>query len=142
MGDGPFQAIERINENAYQLELSGEYNFSTSFNVFDLSSFDYTGEYLRMNPLEEWGNDENHGAKQIPSRPIIRSRRAQLNEAFNGLIQEVKHNEMTQNNRLTIFLKSKIQKQIGKIDNQCSSTKPLIPNDVDTLDEQHINSSE
>ncbi|XP_073120609.1 uncharacterized protein [Henckelia pumila] len=39
-GDGPFQVLERINENAYKLDFPGEYNVSTTFNVSDLSLFD------------------------------------------------------------------------------------------------------
>jgi len=39
-GDGPFQILERINDNAYKLDLPGEYNVSASFNVADLSPFD------------------------------------------------------------------------------------------------------
>ena len=54
-GDGPFQVLKRINDNAYKWELPGEYNISTTFNVFDLSPFDDS----RMNPFEERGNDEN-----------------------------------------------------------------------------------
>lgn len=33
---------------------------SVSFNVTDLSPFD-AGEYLRTNPFQEGGNDENKG---------------------------------------------------------------------------------
>ena len=32
-GDGSFQVLERINDNAYKLDLPGEYNISTTFNV-------------------------------------------------------------------------------------------------------------
>ena len=39
-GDGPFQVLERINDNAYKLDLSGEYNINATFNVFGLSPFD------------------------------------------------------------------------------------------------------
>lgn len=48
-GDGPFQVLERINDNAYKLDLPGEYNISASFNVVDLSPFD-VDEDLRTNP--------------------------------------------------------------------------------------------
>ena len=48
--------MERINDNAYKLDLPGE-NVSASFNVSDLSPFD-VGDDLRRNPLEEEGNDE------------------------------------------------------------------------------------
>ncbi|KAH9698004.1 hypothetical protein KPL71_023835 [Citrus sinensis] len=58
-GDGPFQVVARINDNAYKLDLPGEYNVSVPFNVSDLSPFD-VGQDSRMNPFEERGNDENH----------------------------------------------------------------------------------
>jgi len=37
-GDGPFQVLKRINDNAYKIELPSEYNVSTTFNVL-LNSF-------------------------------------------------------------------------------------------------------
>lgn len=38
-GDGPFQIIAKINENAYKVDLPGEYSVSTTFNISDLSPF-------------------------------------------------------------------------------------------------------
>ena len=60
--DGLFQVIERINENAYKLDFSSEYNVSASFNVTNLSPFD-VGEDLLANPFQERGNEENQVAK-------------------------------------------------------------------------------
>ena len=57
-GDGPFQIFERINDNAYKLDLPGEYGVSATFNVSDLSPFD-AGDDLRANPSQEEGNDKN-----------------------------------------------------------------------------------
>ena len=37
-GDGPFQIIERINDNAYKVDLPGEYGVNATLNVADLSS--------------------------------------------------------------------------------------------------------
>ena len=51
-GDGPYQIIERINDNAYKVDLLGEYGVSATFNVSDLSSFDI-GDDSRSNPFEE-----------------------------------------------------------------------------------------
>ena len=72
-GDGPFQVFERINDNAYKLDLPGEYNISVTFNVSDLSPFD-EGDDSGMNPFEERWNDENQQAFKdplhIPVRPI------------------------------------------------------------------------
>jgi hypothetical protein len=57
-GDGPFQVLERINDNAYKLDLPGEYNISDAFNVYDISLID-VGDDSRLNPFEKRGNDEN-----------------------------------------------------------------------------------
>ena len=61
-GDGPFQVFERINDNAYKLDLPGEYNVSATSNVSDLSPFDI-GDDLRTNPFQEEGNDESTANK-------------------------------------------------------------------------------
>jgi hypothetical protein len=110
-GDGPFQIVERINDNAYKLDLPGEYGVSASFNVADLSPFD-VGDDLRTNPSQEGENDANQGANDanqgagqvdhtlgngaeyaqdplsLPSGPITRLRAKRFKEALNGLIQE------------------------------------------------------
>ena len=88
-GDGPFQVLERINDNAYKLDLPGEYNISVTFKVSDLSPFD-VGDDSRMNPFEERGNDENQQAFKdplhVPVGPITRARSKKIKEALNGLI--------------------------------------------------------
>ena len=38
-GDGPFEVVKRINNNAYQIDLPGEYGVHTTFNVVDLCPF-------------------------------------------------------------------------------------------------------
>jgi len=60
-GDGPFQVLERINDNAYKIDLPSEYgNVSATFNVGDLSLFDAGhGSDSRTNPFEEGGNDRD-----------------------------------------------------------------------------------
>ena len=52
-GDGPFKVLQRINNNAYKLELPSEYgNIRATFNISDLSLFD-VGDGLdsRANPF-------------------------------------------------------------------------------------------
>ena len=39
-GDGPFQVLEWINDNAYELDLPTEHNISATFIVSDLSPLD------------------------------------------------------------------------------------------------------
>ncbi|OMO49962.1 reverse transcriptase [Corchorus capsularis] len=56
-GDGPFQVLERMNNNAYKLDLSSEYgNVSATFTVSDLSLFDSDAD-LRTNPFQGRGDD-------------------------------------------------------------------------------------
>jgi len=91
-GDGPFQILEKINDNAYKVDLLGGYNVSTTFNVFDLSPYD-AGDDLRSNHFEERGNDRPHGSPnlkdplQVPDVPITKSRAKKINEAMQGLVQ-------------------------------------------------------
>uniref|UniRef100_A0A2N9J0K3 Reverse transcriptase RNase H-like domain-containing protein n=1 Tax=Fagus sylvatica TaxID=28930 RepID=A0A2N9J0K3_FAGSY len=73
-GDGPFQVLERINDNAYKLDLLGDDS--------------------RSNPFEERGNDENQQAPlkdplHVPVGPITRARSKKIKEALNGLIQDI-----------------------------------------------------
>ncbi|XP_035539640.1 uncharacterized protein LOC118344014 [Juglans regia] len=90
-GDGPFQILEKINDNAYKVDLPGEYKVSATFNVSDLSPFD-VGEDSRSNPFEERGNDRNQGGPtlkdllQVPDGPITRSRAKKIKEAMQGLV--------------------------------------------------------
>ena len=37
--DGPFRIIEKVNDNAYKVDLPGDYNVSATFNVKDLSPY-------------------------------------------------------------------------------------------------------
>ncbi|KAH9687341.1 hypothetical protein KPL70_014729 [Citrus sinensis] len=96
-GDGLFQVVARINDNAYKLDLPGEYNVSAIFNVSDLSPFDI-GEDSRTNLLEESGNDENHQGNTIKALsdplhihrgPITRARAKKMQAALNGLIEKI-----------------------------------------------------
>jgi hypothetical protein len=60
-GDGPFQIIERIIDNAYKVDLPGE----STFNVTALFLFNI-GDDSRSNPFEERGDD----ATSAPKDPL------------------------------------------------------------------------
>jgi len=96
-GDGPFQILERINDNAYKVDLLGEYGVSATFNISDLTLFD-VGDDSRSNPFEERGDDtdqpntkRNHANEplEVPIGPITRARAKKLKEALNGLVQNI-----------------------------------------------------
>ena len=88
--DGPFKVLEKVNDNAYKLDLPGEYQVSATFNVRDLTPYlDDTEDLdLRTNPIQPGENDVIH-ERLVPSLgPITRARAKEINETFNGLMQE------------------------------------------------------
>ena len=84
--DGPFKVLEKVNDNAYKIDLPGDFNVSATFNVKDLSPYleDNEGLDLRTNLFQPKEDDVNHGAQDEPSTiiigPITRSRAKQLQE--------------------------------------------------------------
>jgi hypothetical protein len=84
---GPFKILDKINDNAYKLELFYEFGGSPSFNILDLRP--YLGEEdempSRMTSMREGEDDEdiNTSATIIPFIEIVgpttRSRAQQLN---------------------------------------------------------------
>ncbi|KAA3484261.1 reverse transcriptase [Gossypium australe] len=53
---GPFQVLEKINDNSYKLDLPCEHNISASFNVSNLSSYDIRDDF-GTNRFKEGGDD-------------------------------------------------------------------------------------
>jgi len=77
-GDGPFQILERIDDNAYKVDLLGDDS--------------------RSNPFKERGDDadqpntkRNHANNplEVPIGSITRTRAKKLKEASNGLVHNI-----------------------------------------------------
>ena len=70
--EGPFEVLERINSNAYKLNLPGDYGVSATFNVADLSPYleDDTLENLRENSLQQGEDDGDQGPSQSKSKGV------------------------------------------------------------------------
>ncbi|KAH0639201.1 hypothetical protein KY285_035787 [Solanum tuberosum] len=93
-GSGPYKVLERIGDNAYKLDLPGEFQVSATVNVSDLSHFD-ADLNSRTNSLQEEGNDSIQGsstplkdkdeALETPRRSITRSQTKEFNDKLNGL---------------------------------------------------------
>jgi len=67
--DGPFEVLERINDNAYKVDLPSEFGgVSATFNVGDLSPYLEDGELadLRANPLQAGEDDVNSTQENQP----------------------------------------------------------------------------
>jgi len=72
--DGPFEVLEKINDNAYKINLPGEYGVSCTFNVADLNPYfeDDRLENLRSNSLQQGKDDalkEDQEGEQV-ERPL------------------------------------------------------------------------
>ena len=70
---GPFKIIEKINDNAYKLELPPEFRVSPTFNISDLKP--YLGEEdeleSRTTPLQEGEDDEDITPMDTHTPPIL-----------------------------------------------------------------------
>ncbi len=86
--DGPFKVLEKINDNAYKLELPADFGVSPTFNIADLKP--YLGEEdelpSRTTSFQEGEDDEDINTIVTPTTPtatytgpITRARARQLN---------------------------------------------------------------
>ena len=86
-GDGPFQVVERINDKAYKLDLSGEYGVHVTFNVTDLSPNLADDEFdLKKNCLQKGGNDDGSMADRAPQGWDVPSSSSDIQLIPRGLI--------------------------------------------------------
>lgn len=74
-GDRPFYVLERLWDNAFTLDLLGEFQISATFNGADLSLFDVRSN-SGINSYQEEGNDNIKDTNEIlyvPRRLFTRS---------------------------------------------------------------------
>ncbi|KAF8049483.1 hypothetical protein N665_2202s0002 [Sinapis alba] len=104
--DGPFEIIKKISNNAYKIDLQGNYDVSNSFNVTDLIRFVADEPDLRSNPFQEGGDymimdqsakedrdgelrdAEEENVLTFSKGPMTRVRTRKLIEAIGGLIRK------------------------------------------------------
>jgi hypothetical protein len=94
--DGPFKIIEKINDNAYKLELPPEFGVSPTFNISDFRPYLREEDELesRMTPIQEGEDDEditimdihNTSPADIQGPPITRARSRELNLQVHSFI--------------------------------------------------------
>ena len=103
--DGPFQVIEKINDNAYRIELPDRYGVHDVFNVSDLSPFYAGPEFLQEQT--DSGSNPSHGEEEdvihtsstenqelgdTPTPPLTRARARLLGQlVFNEALFETHH---------------------------------------------------
>lgn len=125
-GTGPFRVLEKINDNAYKLDLPGEFKISHTFNVSDLSPFLADDDVLRPEPFQEGGNDEAIQVEVpiIRRGPTTRSGTKAIREGFSKAVQQILDQDgQTGQNQLLIeeMVQLKIQDQAGSIEVQDSA---------------------
>lgn len=133
-GDGHFQVLEKINNNAYWLNL---HNVSATFNVADLNPFLVDDEQdLRTNPSQEQRNDSGAQAFyeiwassidpiKVPIGPITWAWAKNLEDSLQALVRVVQEQEGT-------------YKHIEKVEleHQCEPTMTLIH--IEDVDEGSV----
>jgi translation initiation factor IF-1 len=77
---GPFQVLEKINDNVYKLELPPEFGVSPTFNISDLKPYLDEEDELqsRTTPIQEEEDDEDISPLHTVQGPITRARARQL----------------------------------------------------------------
>jgi len=70
--DGPFEVLKRINDNAYKVDLLGDYGFLAMYNVADLSPYqadDYLTN-LRIKSFQQGDDDGVPSSQNNTKGPI------------------------------------------------------------------------
>ena len=85
-GDGPFQVLKRINDNAYLLDLPNTYLGSNSFNISDLTPFSVGLPNSWTNTLQPGKHDEDlgEGTPTDPAQPLWRKTRSMTQDLGSG----------------------------------------------------------
>ena len=83
--DGPFEILERLNDNAYKVDLPGDYEVSPAFNIAGLSPYldDNYLEDLRENSPSQGENDG--GSSLYSSTSPIKSKGKLMETIFQAL---------------------------------------------------------
>jgi len=66
--DGPFKVLEKVNDNSYKLELPGDMDVSSTFNVGDLTPYrkdKEDGDDLKANHIQEREDEANVMPTQV-----------------------------------------------------------------------------
>ncbi|KAL6529609.1 hypothetical protein OROGR_015232 [Orobanche gracilis] len=85
--EGPFKVTAKINDNAYRVELPGDYGVHATFNVGDLSPFldDEGIAELRTIPFKGGGDDTGRAASPEPiSPPAFNGKNGQAGPTYLG----------------------------------------------------------
>jgi hypothetical protein len=95
--DGPFKVLEKINENAYKLDLPADFGVSSTFSIIDLKP--YLGEEdeieSRMTQMQEGEDDVDINISDTSTS---------THNQISGLITQARAHQL--NNQVSSFLAS------------------------------------
>jgi len=84
-GDGPFQILKRINDNAYELDLPDTFLGSRTFNVSDLTPFSVGLQNLWSNSLQLREYDGDQTQEDMEANQLVQEEvEAQEEDAYGG----------------------------------------------------------
>jgi hypothetical protein len=124
---GPFKIIEKINDNAYKLELPPDFGISPTFNIADLKP--YLGEEDELEswttPIQEGEDDEDITPLDTNDTPpldiqgaITRARARQLNLEVSSFLSKALYvnieNSMLPNDYILLRNKGEDQEGVGE----------------------------
>ena len=91
--DGPYEILERINDNAYKVDLPGDYGVSATFNVADLRPY-FDEQYLEDLRANSSSQGENDGGpsqgnlnSQSPLNPSQEEPRGRLQNTLAKVLE-------------------------------------------------------
>ena len=83
--DGPFKVLQRIGDNAYKIELPGDYGVSAAFNVSDLLPYYEEGEQdLRASLFQP----EEHDTRVFEDQPNESNEATKPNDSKDQLMTQ------------------------------------------------------
>jgi len=123
---GPYKILEKINDNAYKLELPPEFGVSPTFNISDLKPYFGEEDELesRTTPIQEGEDDEditptdtNDTPQDDIQGPITRARARQLNLQVSSFLSNVyceSENRLLPNDLIVLRNKGEDQQGCGE----------------------------
>jgi transposase InsO family protein len=121
--DGPFKVLDRINDNAYKLELPADFGVSPTFNIADLKPYLGANDVVesRTTQMQEGEDDEDINTTDTSTPihmqitgPITRARARKLNDHVSSFLSLCSAHLDHGHTRVLVLLRNNGEDQHGK----------------------------